>query len=85
MKPGSLVVYIGGQSDYDVQLGYGLDKGAIYEVMNKGTRTINGRKLSCVELVEMPDVSHLTKKFREVQPPDSVDMEELLKEPEAVY
>jgi hypothetical protein len=77
MKPGSLVVYIGGQTDYDVERGYGLEKGRIYEVLRVGTRYIHGQKKNCIEMVEMPDVSHLKWKFREVQPPGTINFEEL--------
>ncbi len=82
MKPGSLVVYVGGQTDYDLELGYGLESDVIYEVKNVGTRVFKGRKLSCIELVEKPNVSHLMKKFREVQPPGAVNIEELMRQPE---
>lgn len=50
--------------------------------MAVGTRVFNGRRLSCVELVERPGVSHLTKKFREVQPPGTVNIEELMRQPD---
>jgi len=83
MKPGSLVVYIGGQTGYDVERGYGLDPDVVYEVHAVGHRVINGKKVRCLELVEMRDVSHAMRKFREVQPPGSIDFEELMKQPEA--
>ncbi len=82
MKPGSLVVYVGGQTPYDLECGYGLDPDAIYEVKMVGTRIMNFRKVNCVELVEMPKVSHMMSKFREVQPPGSVDIQALMTEPE---
>lgn len=81
IKPGSLVVYIGGQTPYDVECGYGLQLDAIYEVMAVGTRFMNGRKEHCIEIVEMPNVSHMTRKFREVQPPGTINFEELLSHP----
>ena len=82
MKPGSLVMYIGGQTGYDVERGYGLDPDRVYEVYAVGHRVINGKKLKCLEIVEMPNVSHMMRKFREVQPPGIVDIEELMKAPE---
>lgn len=82
MKPGSLVEYIGGQFSYDVECGYGLDKGAIYEIYDIGKRMFEGRKRTFVELVEMRNVSHLIEKFREIQPPGEVDIEALMSQPE---
>ena len=84
MKPGSLVAYIGGQTAYDIALDHGLDPNVIYEIKAIGTRFIRGKNLKCVELFEMPNVSHLIWKFRELQPPGRINFEEFVCQPRTV-
>jgi hypothetical protein len=45
------VVYVGGQTDYDVERGYGLEKGRIYEVLRVGTRYIYGQNKIVLKLL----------------------------------
>lgn len=81
MKPGSLVVYIGGQTQGDISAGCGLSKDVVYEVDQVGYGMVNGRKMRCLTLVERgPMEYHLVRLFREVQGPGAVDISELMRE-----
>ena len=80
MKPGSLVVYIGGQTAADIADGFGLSKDTIYVVdkVGFGYMGVPARKKRAISLVERPNEVHSICMFREVQPPDAIDFEELL-------
>lgn len=83
MKPGSLVVYIGGQEAADVQEGYGLSKDEIYVVDKVGWFKLGYPpvKKRVISLVERVNEVHAIDMFREIQPPGTVDFEELMKAP----
>lgn len=84
MKPGSLVVYIGGQTELDILEGYGLSKDEIYVVDLVGWAFL-GRpavKRRAISLVERPNEVHVIEMFREIQPPGTINFEELFKQPE---
>lgn len=82
MKPGSLVVYIGGQEQADIDEGYGLSQDEIYVVdkigwFRLGRPALNKRVIS---LVERPNEVHAIDMFREIQPPVTINFEELVQQ-----
>ena len=83
MKPGSLVVYIGGQTTWDILYGTALSKDEIYMVEDIGFAQLGvpAVKKKALSLVERPGEVHAITMFREIQPPGSVDFEELMKVP----
>ena len=81
IKPGSLVVYIGGQYKADIDAGLGLSRDVIYEVKRKGWALLSRRQVKCIWLQERPNEHHAIGMFREVQPPGTINFEELLSHP----
>ena len=81
MKPGSLVVYIGGQTELDILDGYGLDKDDIYTVDKVGWTKLGYPlvKKRAISLLERHNEVHAIDMFREVQPPDTINFDELFK------
>lgn len=80
MKPGSLVVYIGGQTLNDIQNGYGLSEDVIYTVDKIGWNYFGTQKRDTLSLIERPNEFHERSMFKEIQPPSEVDIEALMKE-----
>lgn len=87
IKPGSLVVYIGGLTEWDIAAGYNLDSDVIYQVDQVGRAMSddpivyeNLKDKKALNLVERPGEIYLVNLFREVQPPDAVNLEELMNE-----
>lgn len=83
MKPGSLVVYIGGQTSADVSKGFGLIKDELYVVDKVGWFMLGtpAKKRSVISLIERPNQVHDISMFREVQGPGEIDIQELFKVP----
>ncbi len=80
MKSGSLVVYIGGQTPHDIDRGQGLSGDVIYTVDKIGWNYFGGIKKDSLSLVERPGEFHFRGMFKEILPPDAVDIEALLEE-----
>lgn len=81
MKSGSLVVYIGGQEQADIDSGYGLNEDDIYVVDKVGWFHLGYPpvKKRVISLVERPNEVHAIDMFREIQPPGTINFEELVK------
>lgn len=80
MKPGSLVVYIGGQTPKDINSGYGLSKDVIYTVDKVGWNYFGRQRRDTLSLIERPNEFHERSMFKEIQPPSEVDIEALMEE-----
>ena len=71
MQPGSLVMYVGGQKNGDIEKGLGLETDKIYLVQKIGIGKFGSpavRKRAVV-LAERPGQIHNIKLFKEVQAP----------------
>lgn len=80
MKPGSLVVYIGGQTPHDIKNGHGLSKDEIYTVDQIGWNYFGLDRRDTLSLIERPNEYHERAMFKEIQPPTSVNIEALMQE-----
>ncbi len=80
MKPGSLVVYIGGQTQHDINNGHGLSKDVIYTVDQIGWNYFGTQRRDTLSLIERPNEYHERTMFKEIQPPSEVDIEALMEE-----
>jgi hypothetical protein len=87
MQSGSLVVYIGGLSVWDIEAGCYLDPDVIYQVDQVGRpqtddiilyEQVKDKKM--LSLIERPGEIYLVTMFREVMPPDEINLESLMDE-----
>lgn len=71
MRKGSLVVYVGGQTDSEKQRGLSLEKNKCYVVEKTGWGLFGTQKQRkrAVVLEEKPGEIHCMKLFKEVQAP----------------
>jgi hypothetical protein len=83
MKVGSIVEYIGGQCPIGISL-CPLEKNLPYVVSMVGVAQFAQGIRPSIKLEEHPKFSFLILMFRELQGPEDVDIEELLKGPELV-
>jgi hypothetical protein len=71
MKPGSLVMYIGGQKPYDIKRGLELETNRIYVVDGIGWGTFGTKKVKkqAISLKGRPGQIHSIKLFKEIPIP----------------